>query len=96
MSAQRQLVGQYSKYITSLLKAWWETIYSENDFCYSHIPKRSANYSHMALFEAMYAGKLDGLFCFGQNPAVGGPNSNLERAALHKLDWLVAIDLFET
>jgi formate dehydrogenase major subunit len=44
----------------------------------------------------MFAGKIKGLFCYGQNPAVGGPNSNMERAALHKLDWLVSVDLFET
>ena len=89
--------GNTPKYMVSLLKSWWgDHATAENGFCYNFLPKRSANYSHMALFEAMHAGKLHGLFCFGQNPAVGGPNSNLERAALHKLDWLVAVDLFET
>lgn len=89
--------GNTPKYVVSLLKSWWgEHATPENGFCYDYLPKRSANYSHMALFEAMYAGKLKGLFCFGQNPAVGGPNSNLERAALHKLEWLVGVDLFET
>jgi formate dehydrogenase major subunit len=85
------------KYVVSLLKAWWgERATASNGYCYDFLPKRSGNYSHIALFEAMYAGKIKGLFCFGQNPAVGGPNSNMERAALHKLDWLVAVDLFET
>jgi formate dehydrogenase major subunit len=32
----------------------------------------------------------------GQNPAVGGPNARFERKALENLEWLVAIDLFET
>ena len=59
-------------------------------------PKSSGNYSYIALFEAMHAGKIKGLFCFGQNPAVGGPNSNKAREALGKLDWMVAVDLFET
>ncbi len=36
-----------------------------------------------------------GLFCFGQNPAVGGPNSNFARSALDRLEWLVGVDLFE-
>jgi formate dehydrogenase major subunit len=44
----------------------------------------------------MYAGDIKGLFLFGQNPAVGGPNANKERAALHNLDWMVAVDLWET
>ena len=34
--------------------------------------------------------------CWGMNPAVGGPNLTLEREALDKLDWLVAVDLWET
>jgi formate dehydrogenase major subunit len=50
----------------------------------------------MALVEAMYAGTIKGLLCFGMNPAVGGPHSARAREALGKLDWMVAIDLFET
>jgi len=89
--------GNYSKYIVSLLKAWWgDKATAKNDFCYDYVPKRSGNYSHISLFERMYAGKIKGLFCFGQNPAVGGPNSNMERQALNKLDWLVAVDLWGT
>lgn len=89
--------GNYPKYIVSLLKAWYgENATAENEFGYQFIPKRSANNSHISLFESMYEGKIKGLFCFGQNPAVGGPNSNKERIALDNLDWLVAVDLWET
>jgi formate dehydrogenase major subunit len=89
--------GNYPKYIVSLLKAWYgDKATKENDFCFNYIPKRSADYSHISLFETMYEEKLKGLFLFGQNPAVGGPNSNKERTALEKLEWMVAIDLFET
>lgn len=89
--------GNYPKYIVSLLKAWYgDKATAENDFCFNYIPKRSADYSHISLFEAMYAGQIKGLFLFGQNPVVGGPNSNKERSALDKLEWMVAIDLFET
>ncbi len=89
--------GNYPKYIVSLLKAWYgENATAANEFGYQYVPKRSANNSHISLFEDMYEGKIKGLFCFGQNPAVGGPNSNKERIALDKLDWLVAIDLWET
>ena len=89
--------SNYPKYMTSLLKAWYgEKALPENDFHYSWIPKRSADYSYISLFEAMYEEKIRGLIMLGQNPAVGGPNSLKERAALAKLEWMVAVDLFET
>jgi formate dehydrogenase major subunit len=87
----------YPKYLVSMLKAFYgDAATMENDFAYHYIPKRGANYSHIALFEAMYAGKIDGLILMGQNPAVGGPDSNRERKALHNLKWMVAADLWET
>lgn len=85
------------KYITSLLKAWWgDSATRSTDFHFDYLPKRGANYSHISLFEVMYAGIIKGAILFGQNPAVGGPNSNLERKALEKLEWMVAVDLWET
>lgn len=85
------------KFFVNLLKAWWgEAATKENDFAYQYLPKVSASYSHIDMFEAMYAGKIKGLLIFGQNPAVSGPNAEMERKALEKLDWLVVRDLFET
>lgn len=85
------------KYVVSLLKAFYgDNATKDNDFAYSYIPKAAGNYSHINLFEDMYAGKIKGLFLFGQNPAVGGPNSKKERAALEKLEWMVVVDLWET
>lgn len=87
------------KFFTSLLKAWWgDKATAENDFAYHYLPKRDPkkNYSHIALFEAMYKGEIKGCFVWGGNPVVGGPNARKEAAALGKLDWLVCMDLFET
>jgi len=85
------------KYLVSLLKEWWgETATADNDFCFNWIPKVGGNYSHISLFEEMYKGKIQGAFFFGQNPAVGGPNTLLERDALANLEWMVSIDLWET
>jgi formate dehydrogenase major subunit len=50
----------------------------------------------MAIIEKMHAGEVKGAFAWGQNFAVGGPKAGREREALDKLDWLVAIDIFET
>ncbi len=86
------------KFMVSLLKAWWgKHATAENDFCYDYLPKLDGeDHSHICFMEAMGRGEIKGLFVWGQNLAVGGPNAGQERSALEKLDWLVAIDLFET
>jgi formate dehydrogenase major subunit len=87
----------YPKYMVSLLKAWYGN--TDHNTSFNYLPKTTKpynDYSHIAIFEAMYEGDVKGLMCWGQNPAVGGPNSNMERAAMDKLDWLVAVDLWET
>jgi formate dehydrogenase major subunit len=89
----------YPKYYVSLLKSWYgDNATVDNSFGYEWLPKVNpgTNYSHIALFEAMARGGVKGLICWGQNPAVGGPNAFAERQALQNLDWLVAVDLWET
>ncbi len=84
------------KFVVSLLKAFYGPHATpENEFGYQYLPKGKKNYSHIPLFEAMAKGELKGLFCFGTNPVVGGPNAGKEKEALGKLDWLVAADLWE-
>jgi len=89
----------YPKYYVSLLKSWYgDNATPDNEFGYEWLPKVNpgTNYSHIALFEAMANNVIKGLICWGQNPAVGGPNASAERRALQNLDWLVAVDLWET
>ena len=86
-----------SKWIVSMLKAWYgDAAVENNDYAYHYLPKRDdkKNYSHIALFEAMYKGEIDGLVVNGSNPVVGGPNANKEQEAMTKLKWLVSIDLW--
>lgn len=86
------------KFFISMLKEYWgEYATLENDYAYDYLPKLGAkNYSFMMLFEAMHEGTIEGLFCWGQNPALGGPNGNFERNAMANLKYMVAIDLFMT
>lgn len=85
------------KFMVSLLKAFYgPNATPQNEFGYQYLAKGNKNYSHIALFEAMYKGDIKGLFCFGTNPVVGGPNATKEKDALSNLDWLVAADLWET
>lgn len=86
------------KFLVSLLKAWYgDKATPENDFGYDWLPKLQdgKDASHIGIFEDMYEGKIQGLFCVGQNPAVGGPNAKKERKALTKLKWMVVADIFE-
>jgi formate dehydrogenase-N alpha subunit len=88
-----------SKYIVSLLKAWYgKNATATNDFGFHYLPKvqSGVNYTHIALFEAMAAGTIKGLMVWGQNPAVGGPNANVERGAMDNLDWLLVTDMWHT
>src|SRR5262249_27752671 len=89
------------KYVVSLLKAWWgEHATRENDFNLAYLPKlgrgfQGQGYAFLALTHAMLAGEVKGLFCFGQNPAVGGASARRIRGGREKLDWMVVADLFE-
>lgn len=86
-----------SKYIVSLLKAWYgDAATPENDFQYDLVPKITGNHSHLPLTAAMRDGDLSGLIAIGQNPAVSGHNTRLVRRGLANLDWLVVRDFFET
>jgi len=89
----------YPKYAVSLLKwLYGDNATAENEFGYQWLPKLddSGNYSWLALFEAMYAGAIKGFFAWGQNPAVGGANANMNRKAMEQLDWMVAVNLWDT
>ncbi len=86
----------FDKYIVSLLKAYYgERAKKENDWGFNWLPRVTGDHSHQGYFLEMMDGKVEGLFVMGQNPAVAGPNSRLERKALSKLKWLVVRDMVE-
>lgn len=85
------------KYIVSLLKAYYgDAATKENDFGFNWLPRITGDHSHQAYWLDMLDGKMDGLFVIGQNPAVAGPNSGMERRGLGKLKWLVVREMVET
>jgi formate dehydrogenase major subunit len=45
---------------------------------------------------AIADGSIRGLLLMGQNPAVGGQNTNVIRRALSNLDWMVVRETFES
>jgi formate dehydrogenase major subunit len=87
------------KFMVSLLKAFYgDAATKDNEFGYQWLPKRASAdaYSHQHMFVDMYKGVIKGFLADGQNPAVGGPNAKLARAAMQKLDWLIVKDIFVT
>jgi formate dehydrogenase major subunit len=85
------------KYIVSLLKAYYgESAQPENEFGFHWLPRVTGDHSHQGYWLDMLDGKMDGLFVMGQNPAVAGPNSGMERRGLGKLKWLVVREMVET
>jgi formate dehydrogenase major subunit len=90
------LWSNYPKYLVSTLKAYYgKRATAENDFGYAWLPKLTGNHSFFEFLYDMLDGKMEGMFLMGQNPAVGAPNSRLQRKALSKLKWLVVRDMVE-
>ena len=80
------------KFVVSYLKSvYGDAATKENQFGWDWHPKILGDHSHMAMFVAMNAGKVKGMFCVGQNPATS-LNAKLDRSALRKLEWLVVKD----
>ncbi len=84
------------KFIASMLKAWYgDKATVDNDFCFDYLPRLDKDRSHMAMYKYMANGEVKGMFCFADNPAVGGPTAYRKREYAKKLDWLIAADIFE-
>jgi len=90
--------GNRGKYIASYLKAiYGEHATVENDLAYPWHPKLDpgVNYSWLFLMDKMFEGQFKGFFAWGQNPASCTSNAGKARKALAKLDWMVAVNLFD-
>jgi formate dehydrogenase major subunit len=94
--ADRGWWSNFDKYIVSLLKAWFgDAATAENDYGFEHLPKITGAHAHFPTMMRAIDGGLDGLFCMGQNPAIGSQNAGLQRRALRNMKWLVVRDFRE-
>ena len=83
------------KYAVSLLKAFYgDAATKDNEWGYHYLPKLDGDYSYYPMFFRMQDRKMRGLLVYGENFAVGGPASRLERDAMRKLEWCVVRDPF--
>jgi formate dehydrogenase major subunit len=83
------------KFAVSFLKAMYgPAATKENDFAFSYLPKIERNYSWVNLWNDMYEGQIKGLFAFGMNGVMIGPDSEKNINALKKADWLVVCEIY--
>ena len=87
----------FPKYAVSLLKAWYgEHRRADNEWGYQWLPKIVGDHSQLPMTLAMRDGTIRGMLFLGQNPVIGGSNSQLIQRGLANLEWLVVRDITET
>lgn len=86
------------KFVISMLKEWYGShATKDNDFGFDWWPKDDKkDHSHISIFEWMHQGNFEGFVAWGQNPVIGGPNTNFTLEALTKLKWMVNVDVWYT
>jgi formate dehydrogenase major subunit len=83
------------KFAVSFLKAMYgPAATKENDFAFHYLPKIDRNYSWVNIWNDMYEGKIKGIFAFGMNGVMIGPDSEKNISALKKADWLVVCEIY--
>jgi len=83
------------KFFVSLLKGMYgDHATKENQFAFDYLPKVDRDYSWTHIWEDMYAGKVKGMFAFGMNGVMIGPDTNKNINALKKADWLVVGEIY--
>ena len=83
------------KFTVSYLKAMYgNAATKENDWAFNYLPKIDRNYSWVNLWNDMYDGKIKGIFAFGMNGVMIGPDSQKNIDALKKADWLVVCEIY--
>jgi formate dehydrogenase major subunit len=83
------------KFAVSFLKAMYgPAATKDNDWAFGYLPKIDRNYSWVNIWNDMYEGKIKGIFAFGMNGVMIGPDSNKNIDALKKADWLVVCEIY--
>jgi formate dehydrogenase major subunit len=83
------------KFVVSFLKAMYgPAATKENNWAFDYLPRVDRNYSWTQIWDNMYRGTVKGLFAFGMNGVMIGPDSNKNIEALKKADWLVVGEIY--
>jgi len=83
------------KFAVSFLKAMYgPAATKENDFGFNWLPKIDRKYSWVENWNDMYNGQVKGVFAFGMNGVMIGPDSQKNIEALKKADFLVVCEVY--
>ena len=83
------------KFMVSFLKAMYgNAATKDNDFAFQYLPKVDRNYSWVEIWNDMYEGKVKGMFAFGMNGVMIGPDTQKNIDALKKADFLVVCEIY--
>ncbi len=83
------------KFMVSFLKAMYgPAATKENDFGFNWLPKIDRKYSWVEDWNDMYNGQVKGVFAFGMNGVMVGPDSKKNIDALKKADFLVVCEIY--
>jgi formate dehydrogenase major subunit len=83
------------KFGVSFLKAMYgDAATKQNDFAFHYLPKVDRNYSWTQIWDGMYRGSVKGIFAFGMNGVMIGPDTQKNIDALKKADWLVVGEIY--
>jgi formate dehydrogenase major subunit len=83
------------KFTVSFLKALYgNAATKDNDWAFHYLPKIERKYSWVEIWDDMYKGNVKGMFAFGMNGVMIGPDSQKNIDALKKADWLVVCEIY--
>jgi formate dehydrogenase major subunit len=83
------------KFAASFLKTLYgDAAKKENGFAFNFLPKVDRNYSWTQIWDNMYRGSVKGMFAFGMNGVMIGPDTQKNIDALKKADWLVVGEIY--
>jgi formate dehydrogenase major subunit len=83
------------KFVVSFLKSLYgDAATKQNEFAFDYLPKVDRNYSWTEIWDNMYRGTVKGMFAFGMNGVMIGPNTHKNIEALKKADWLVVGEIY--
>jgi formate dehydrogenase major subunit len=83
------------KFFVSLLKSMYgDSATKQNGFAFDYLPKVDRHYSWTHIWDDMYNGTVKGMFAFGMNGVMIGPDTNKNINALKKADWLVVGEIY--
>jgi formate dehydrogenase major subunit len=87
--------GNTPKFSVSLLKTLYgDAATKQNGFAFDFLPKVDRNYGWTQIWDNMYRGSVKGLFAFGMNGVMIGPDTQKNIDALKKADWLVVGEIY--